>query len=70
MKLVESEQRVASDGTVTIHDLVPGAIARVIVVQRTDQARVVDPEKYRRDDFEIERPFDPACDPDDWDALR
>lgn len=68
--LYESEYTVDSDGTLKLTGLEPGKRVRVVLFRSSDDDAAVDPQKYRRSDFHYERPFDPACDPNDWEALR
>lgn len=68
--LHESDHVVGPDGTLKMTGLQPGERVHVILLRSDSDQAVVDPAKYRREDFHYERPFDPACDPNDWEALR
>lgn len=66
----ESEYTIEPDGTLKMTGLEPGERVRVVLFRLPGIEDTVDPQKYYREDFHYERPFDPACDPNDWEALR
>ena len=70
MEAFDFETVVQPDGSIDIRalHLKPGDRVRLTVVDNSDSKRTR--ESFIGSASKYDRPFEPACDPNDWDAVR